>query len=136
MLRAAATAHQLINRLALASAAAVHQLINRLVPPAVTAGFLVVVLQKDAMIGPCLNALQHSYFNLAGHASGTILGHQLTLHGGDHYTPVRRWIAGAVWATAVGEQLRAAALQRGRQNAGLEAGGLTSAFHCCSCLIV
>ena len=32
---------------------------------------------------------QHSYFNLAGHASGTILGHQLTLHGGDHYTPVR-----------------------------------------------
>lgn len=32
--------------------------------------------------------LQHSYFNLAGHASGTILGHQLTLHGGDHYTPV------------------------------------------------
>lgn len=35
-----------------------------------------------------INLAQHSYFNLAGHASGTILGHQLTLHGGDHYTPV------------------------------------------------
>lgn len=33
-------------------------------------------------------AMQHSYFNLAGHASGTVLSHQLTLHGGDHYTPV------------------------------------------------
>ncbi|GAB4816199.1 hypothetical protein N2152v2_003245 [Parachlorella kessleri] len=35
-----------------------------------------------------LNLAQHSYFNLGGHSSGTILDHTLTLHGGDHYTPV------------------------------------------------
>ncbi|KAL4447516.1 hypothetical protein ABPG75_004735 [Micractinium tetrahymenae] len=35
-----------------------------------------------------LNLAQHSYFNLAGHASGTVLGHELTIHGGDHFTPV------------------------------------------------
>lgn len=28
-----------------------------------------------------LNLAQHSYFNLGGHASGSILGHGLTLHG-------------------------------------------------------
>ena len=35
-----------------------------------------------------VNVAQHSYFNLAGHASGTVLDHVLTLHGADHYTPV------------------------------------------------
>ncbi|KAG2438515.1 hypothetical protein HXX76_005066 [Chlamydomonas incerta] len=35
-----------------------------------------------------VNIAQHSYFNLAGHASGTILGHKLRLVGADHYTPV------------------------------------------------
>ncbi|KAG2430642.1 hypothetical protein HYH02_013640 [Chlamydomonas schloesseri] len=35
-----------------------------------------------------VNIAQHSYFNLGGHASGTILGHTLRLVGADHYTPV------------------------------------------------
>ncbi|GFR42234.1 hypothetical protein Agub_g3128 [Astrephomene gubernaculifera] len=35
-----------------------------------------------------VNLAQHSYFNLAGHASGSILSHRLRLHGADHYTPV------------------------------------------------
>lgn len=35
-----------------------------------------------------INLAQHSYFNLGGHDRGTILTHLLTLHGGDHYTPV------------------------------------------------
>ncbi|KXZ52200.1 hypothetical protein GPECTOR_10g831 [Gonium pectorale] len=35
-----------------------------------------------------VNIAQHSYFNLGGHASGSILGHLLRLHGADHYTPV------------------------------------------------
>lgn len=39
-----------------------------------------------------MNLAQHSYFNLGGHSSGTILGHELTIHGGDHYTPVRGWL--------------------------------------------
>ncbi|PSC74817.1 Galactose mutarotase [Micractinium conductrix] len=34
-----------------------------------------------------INLAQHSYFNLGGHASGTVLDHELTIHG-DHYTPV------------------------------------------------
>ncbi|GIL50020.1 hypothetical protein Vafri_6358 [Volvox africanus] len=35
-----------------------------------------------------VNIAQHSYFNLGGHSSGSILGHKLRLHGADHYTPV------------------------------------------------
>lgn len=35
-----------------------------------------------------VNIAQHSYFNLGGHASGTILDHRLRLVGADHYTPV------------------------------------------------
>jgi len=34
-----------------------------------------------------LSLAQHSYFNLAGHGSGTVLNHTLTIHG-DHFTPV------------------------------------------------
>ncbi|PRW60803.1 Squalene synthase isoform A [Chlorella sorokiniana] len=47
-----------------------------------------VEMQAAADAATPINLAQHSYFNLAGHASGTVLGHQLTLHGGDHYTPV------------------------------------------------
>ena len=31
--------------------------------------------------GTIINLAQHSYFNMAGHASGTILDHQLTING-------------------------------------------------------
>lgn len=34
-----------------------------------------------------VNLAQHSYFNLGGHTSGTILDHTVTL-AADHYTPV------------------------------------------------
>eukprot|EP00879_Flechtneria_rotunda_P002713 GHRR01002919.1.p1 GENE.GHRR01002919.1~~GHRR01002919.1.p1 ORF type:complete len:377 (+),score=99.27 GHRR01002919.1:235-1365(+) len=34
-----------------------------------------------------VNIAQHSYFNLAGHGGGTVLGHQVKL-AADHYTPV------------------------------------------------
>jgi aldose 1-epimerase len=34
-----------------------------------------------------VNMVHHSYFNLAGHASGDVLGHEVTL-AGDFYTPV------------------------------------------------
>jgi len=37
-----------------------------------------------------LSLVQHSYFNLAGHDSGTALNHILTIHG-DHFTPVSRY---------------------------------------------
>ncbi|MEW5299042.1 MAG: hypothetical protein WDW36_002092 [Sanguina aurantia] len=35
-----------------------------------------------------INVAQHSYFNLNGHASGSILGHTLHMPGADHMTPV------------------------------------------------
>eukprot|EP00798_Chlamydomonas_sp_ICE-L_P019318 gene19318-25970_t len=35
-----------------------------------------------------VNIVQHSYFNLAGHNSGSVLDHKLHLPTADHYTPV------------------------------------------------
>mmetsp|Transcript_17774 Transcript_17774/g.53277 ORF Transcript_17774/g.53277 Transcript_17774/m.53277 type:complete len:421 (-) Transcript_17774:346-1608(-) len=40
-----------------------------------------------------VNIVQHSYFNLAGHSAGDILGHTLRVVGGDHYTPVSASLA-------------------------------------------
>lgn len=34
-----------------------------------------------------VNLAQHTYFNLAGHAAGTVLDHLIKING-DHYTPV------------------------------------------------
>ena len=45
-------------------------------PPALTSSFIAAV-----------NIAQHSYFNLAGHNSGTILDHTISING-SHYTPV------------------------------------------------
>lgn len=35
-----------------------------------------------------INLAQHSYFNLAGHGSGSVLSHRLTLHRAEHVLPV------------------------------------------------
>eukprot|EP00891_Asterochloris_glomerata_P000725 jgi/Astpho2/725/e_gw1.00015.18.1_t len=49
-------------------------------------GTLKLMVEATTDKGTIINPAQHSYFNMAGHASGTILEHQLTING-DHYTP-------------------------------------------------
>lgn len=49
---------------------------------------LLVVIRANADERTPVNIAQHSYFNLGGHAAGTILDHVLTLPKADHYTPV------------------------------------------------
>jgi galactose mutarotase-like enzyme len=50
---------------------------------------------------PAVNIAQHSYFNLAGHASGDVLGHLVKL-AADHYTPVdKHQIPTGKWESAV-----------------------------------
>lgn len=45
------------------------------------ANVLTVEMQGEVGAPTPLNLAQHSYFNLQGHAAGTILGHELTIHG-------------------------------------------------------
>lgn len=48
---------------------------------------LVIEIEASTTAATPLNLAQHSYFNLGGHATGTILDHELTLDA-DHWTPV------------------------------------------------
>ncbi|KAK9909437.1 hypothetical protein WJX75_002259 [Coccomyxa subellipsoidea] len=50
-------------------------------------GMLKVIFEATADKQTPVNIVQHSYFNLAGHASGSALDHTLYING-DHYTPL------------------------------------------------
>ncbi|CAK0761389.1 hypothetical protein CVIRNUC_002855 [Coccomyxa viridis] len=50
-------------------------------------GVLRVIFEATTDKQTPVNIVQHSYFNLAGHASGTALDHTLHING-DHYTPL------------------------------------------------
>lgn len=52
-----------------------------------TANTLTTIITATADEATPVNIAQHSYFNLAGHASGSALGHRLRING-DHITPV------------------------------------------------
>ncbi len=51
-------------------------------------GTLKLMVEATTDKGTIINLAQHSYFNMAGHASGTILEHQLTING---YAPAAMW---------------------------------------------
>ena len=44
-------------------------------------GTLKLMVEATTDKGTIINLAQHSYFNMAGHASGTILDHELTING-------------------------------------------------------
>ncbi|CAL8467654.1 g7192 [Coccomyxa elongata] len=50
-------------------------------------GMLKVIFEATTDKQTPVNIVQHSYFNLAGHASGSALDHTLYING-DHYTPL------------------------------------------------
>lgn len=49
---------------------------------------LIVYMNATADSATPLNLAQHAYFNLAGHAAGDVLSHELTLHGAAHVLPI------------------------------------------------
>ena len=61
-------------------------LLTTLAPPAPPSPHLHLCLDLS-FSAAAVNIAQHSYFNLAGHNSGTILDHTMCING-DHYTPV------------------------------------------------
>ena len=44
-------------------------------------GTLKLMVEATTDKGTIINLAQHSYFNMAGHASGTIVDHELTING-------------------------------------------------------